>query len=146
MTAYGPPEKVYVELDYYDGPRGGVADFGGIPHRFGSLFGETEDDYSGTFLIWPIDPEMLALEVEQWRIFTAWNALYEAGKVGTETHPGHGGLDARWDELDRLLQAGRSEVPADARKARVEFVPLDAARYAPEGPAYQARWAPEPGP
>ncbi len=135
MTAYGPPEKVYAELDYYDGPRGGIADVGGIPHRFKSPFDQAEDDYSETFLIWPIAPEMLLLEVEQWRIFTAWNALYEAGEVGTETHPGHGGLN--------LLQASRSEVPADARKMRVDFVPTGAARYAPEGPAYQARWAPE---
>ncbi len=143
MTAYGPPEQVYAELDYYDGPRGGIADVGGIPHRFKSLFNQAEDDYSEIFLIWPIAPEMLLLEVEQWRIFTAWNELYEAGKVGTETHPGRGGLDPRWDELDHLLQASRSEVPADARKMLVEFVPTGTARYTPDGPAYQARWMPK---
>jgi hypothetical protein len=105
------------------------------------LYDDTKEDHYGTFLIWPIDPVMLELEIEQWRIFAAWNALYEAGKLGHETHPGLGNFDPRWGELDRLLQASRSEVSAAARKARVEFVHTDAARHAPEGPAYLACWA-----
>lgn len=31
---FGPPEKVYVENDWYDGPRARVADIDGVPHRF----------------------------------------------------------------------------------------------------------------
>ena len=34
MEGFGPPERVYVENDWWDGPRGGIADIQGVPHRF----------------------------------------------------------------------------------------------------------------
>ena len=96
-------ERVYVENEWYDGPRAGVADVFGRPHRFKSLFDEVEGQYLGTFLIWPIGQDELKLEVEQWCIFAEWNALRASGKVGTETHPGHGGISPRWDEIESRL-------------------------------------------
>ena len=73
MLKYGPPERVHVENEWYDGPRAGVADVDGIPHRFKSIFDEAEGRYLETFLVWPIDEKLVALEVEQWRIFVEWN-------------------------------------------------------------------------
>lgn len=32
------PEHVYTMTEYYDGPRGGVADFRGTPHVYRSLW------------------------------------------------------------------------------------------------------------
>ena len=81
MEKFGPPEKVYVENKWYDGPRLGIADIKGIPHRFKSLFDEEEGEYLGTFLVWPVDNDEFDLEVEQWNIFVAWYLLYESGKV-----------------------------------------------------------------
>jgi hypothetical protein len=63
---FGPPERVYVENAWYDGPREGVADIGGVPHRFKSLFDDTEEEYFGSFLVWPIDRVSLEREIEQW--------------------------------------------------------------------------------
>jgi hypothetical protein len=40
MITYGPPERVYVENEWYDGPRAGVPNINGMPHRFKSLFDE----------------------------------------------------------------------------------------------------------
>ena len=57
---FGPPETVYVENDWYDGPRAGVSDINGVPHRFKSLFDEKEDEYLATFLVWPIDEAALS--------------------------------------------------------------------------------------
>lgn len=141
VSEYGPPQRVYVENDWYDGPRAGVADLCGKPHRFVSLFDELEDEYTGTFLVWPIDDSELVLEQEQWEIFVSWNEQYEAGQVGTETHPGHSGTNKRWDEINTLLATRRESPPIDARHARAQMVPLqDRHRYESSGPAYQLSW------
>jgi hypothetical protein len=141
MTSYGPPEHVYVENEWYDGPRAGVADINGSPSRFKSLFDEKDDDYTGTFLIWPIDKLTLDLEIEQWNIFVAWNSLYESGRAVLQCHPGHGGVDARWDDLQVLLERSRAEVPPDARRAiaQVDDIERDG-RYESTGPAYRMCW------
>jgi hypothetical protein len=51
MKNFGPPEHVYVEQDWYDGPRAGIADVHGLPHRFESIFDESQDDYSNIVLL-----------------------------------------------------------------------------------------------
>lgn len=141
MTKYGPPEQVYVENEWYDGPRAGVADVNGRPHRFKSLFDETEDEYLGPFLVWPVDQKVVELEQEQWRIFAVWNALYEAGKATTDSHPGHGGKSARWDEIEVLLRGNRAEVPSLARRALAEVTFVGGeVRYPLSGPAYMLSW------
>ena len=141
MIKYGPPERVYVENEWYDGPRAGIADVNGRPHRFKSLFDQQQDQYPGTFLVWPVDQVVVELEQEQWRIFAAWNALYEAGKATTDSHPGHGGRSARWDEIETLLKNSRAEVPPFAQRALAELIHIDSdVRYAPSGPAYTLSW------
>ena len=90
MIKYGPPEQVYVENDWYDGPRAGIADINEMPHRFKSLFDEEKDEDLGTYMVWPVDKNVLDLEIEQWRIFVEWNTLYESGQADTDSHPGHG--------------------------------------------------------
>lgn len=141
MNEFGPPERVYVENERYDGPRAGVADVNGVPHRFKSLYDEADDDYLGTFLVWPIDDASLQLEIEQWQIFVEWNARYEADLSTVESHPGQGGVNLRWDEIEMTLRASREQIPADARRARVEVELLDRERrYEAGGPDYRLRW------
>jgi hypothetical protein len=141
MATLGPPEHVYVENEWYDGPRAGVANVNGQPHRFVSQFDEEEDEYLGTFLVWPIDEDELALEREQWQIFVTWNELYESGATSTATHPGHLGTNARWDQLSSLLKVARLSVPPNARRARDQLVRIEREpRYAASGPDYQLSW------
>ena len=112
-----------------------------MPHRFKSLFDEKEEEYLGTFVVWPVDQATLDLEIEQWHIFVEWNASYEAGIAGTESHPGHGGINVRWDELEHLLKRSRTEVPHDAKQAVAEMTRIDRdSRYAPSGPDYALGW------
>lgn len=140
-TEYTAAEHVYVENEWYDGPRAGVANLCGEPHRFVSQFDEKEDEYLGTFLVWPIDASELALEQEQWQIFVIWNEQYEAGKVGTESHLGHPGTNKRWDEINSLLKVRRESVPANARRAKAQMVCLESQqRYSLSGPDYQLSW------
>lgn len=144
MTApdieWGPAETVHVEIDWYDGPRAGIADVCGVPHRFKSNF-DGDGEATGTFLVWPIDEHTLQLEIEQWLIFVSWNDRYEAGQTDTSSHPGHGGIDARWDALQARLAIDRAEVPTSARPAAARISRIDgASRYAPSGPAYRLSW------
>lgn len=142
MVKYGPPERVYVENDWFDGPRTGIADINGRPHRFKSLFDEEEGQYLGTFLVWEVAQAVVELEQEQWRIFATWNVLYEDGEVAIDSHPGHGGKCTRWDEIDVLLRDDRADVPLFARRALAKLIYIDhKVRYPHSGPAYTLRWA-----
>jgi len=142
MLKYGPPEHVFVENEWYDGPRAGIANVNGQPHRFVSQWDERGDEYLGTFLVWPVGADELSLEQEQWRIFVSWNDQYEAGAASTDTHPGNPGTNGRWDELSRLLATLRTPAPEAAHRARAEVVPLDRERrYAESGPCYQMSWS-----
>ena len=119
---HGPPEHVFVENEWYDGPRAGVANVNGEPHRFVSQWDEEEGECIGTFLVWPVSPEVVALEQEQWRIFVAWNEQYETGKADTTTHPGHPGTNKRWDEITLQLASRSESAPAGAKRAKALFV------------------------
>ena len=133
-------EKVYVENDWYDGPRKGVADLNGVPHRFIAHFNE-EKGYEDTFSLFPISPDILNLEIEQWKIFTDWNDKYEAGKADTDSHPGHGEINIRWDEIDRMLQSSRNVLPESALIAKATFREIERVkRYEETGPSYEVVW------
>lgn len=134
-------EKVLIELDWYDGPRGGVAEVCGILCRFKSNFDEKDDDWLGTFLVWPISEESFALELEAWSIFVSWNKLFESGKAGTKPHPGTGGINIRYDEIVSLLQKERETIPSNCDLAIAEFLRIERdARYEVSGPDYKLKW------
>ncbi|MBL8261868.1 MAG: hypothetical protein JNM58_05525 [Xanthomonadaceae bacterium] len=134
-------ERVYVELEIYDGPRVGIADVHGVPHRFSSKYDENDAGGLGTFSIVPIDPSVLELEQAQWSIYVAWNRRCEAGASASDLHPGEGGVDSRWDELQVLLAESRGAFSACARQAKAEkqWIERDE-RYAEDGPDYRMRW------
>ena len=133
-------EKVYVENDWYDGPRRGIANYNGLPHRFVANFDELKgcDD---TFKIFPVTEEELSLEIEQWKIFVEWNNKYELGEVGTDTHPGHGGINKRWDEIEGVLSPKRNHIPSNALEANANFTQNEQSnRYDLSGPSYGVVW------
>ena len=141
MDEYGPLENVYVEGEWWDGPRAGIADVDGRPHRFKALFDEDDDGDLKPFLVWPIHEDELQLEIEQWRIFVEWNRRYEARLARTDSHPANGGISRRWDELQALLRTRSTEVPPEARRAAARFVRIDgASRYDFSGPCYRVQW------
>ncbi|HEY0475064.1 MAG TPA: hypothetical protein VGD34_25520 [Kribbella sp.] len=136
----GEYERVYVELERYSGPLSGVADVGGVPHYFHAA---DPDQVEDRFYVWPIAPEVFVLERECWAIFVRWNERYELGEAGPESHPGVGGIDERYDELEERLKPSR-EVPADARLlvGRAEFlIDEEVPRYRVEGCDYAMRWS-----
>lgn len=50
-------ERVYTVHDYWDGPRSGFADFGGVPHAYRSLWLDDLDEWDpDRFELSPIAP------------------------------------------------------------------------------------------
>lgn len=131
--------RVLVEFDYYDGPRGGIVEQDGDVWYFQSTFEDIVSRGEDIFLVWSATREALDLERESWRIFVGWNDQYEAGLVGTDTHPGLHGLNERFDEIERVLVAMRKP-PPDAARAAVDFRWSDGQkRYTIDGLDYYAK-------
>jgi hypothetical protein len=139
--AFGIPEYVFVELDYHDRPRSGIATVLGIPHRFECLFDEERDDWSDEYVIVPIDAEILVLEIEQFQIFLDWRDRFDRGLATTEDHPVYGDENSRFIELNRLLGPCREIDIESGRRAFAEFqMPADLKRYRESGVTYTVRW------
>ncbi|MEV4559257.1 hypothetical protein AB0K51_20025 [Kitasatospora sp. NPDC049285] len=133
-------ERVHSELEWYGGPRAGLADVDGKPHYFQGYDWDDADE-ADEYSVWPASDTAVELEREQWAIFATWHEHREAGTVGPETHPGRGGIDDRYDELARLLAPHR-QAPDGAKRLLAE-VRFDAgARYRVEGLDYWLRWRP----
>jgi hypothetical protein len=68
-------ERVYTVVDYYDGPRKGIADYKGKPHLYECMFDESKDNYSERFLLAPLDA------MEDWAIWQRWELANHTGKA-----------------------------------------------------------------
>lgn len=104
-------EHVYMVWDIYDGVRSGIADYLGEPHYFECVVDDQEQEYSNNFELKPIDRETLLEAQEQWSIYRAWEAKFHGGSEVLETHPGHGGVNQRYDELERLVKDRLEAIP-----------------------------------
>jgi len=81
-------ERVCTVTDYWDEPRAGVAEFGGAPHVYRSVFRDDLDERdSDQFELSPISAEVLARALEDWAISVRWRAAFDAGRATLETHP-----------------------------------------------------------
>jgi len=80
-------ERVFTISDYYDGPRKGVANFGGKPHAFESEFNDIEDYCTDRFFLMEIDQQLLSLVIEDWEIWLRWCEAFHRGDVDLKSHP-----------------------------------------------------------
>jgi len=117
-------EKVHAVWEYYDGPRTGIADYRGHPHYFTCSWDPSSDDYSSTFALSPIKPETLALAMEQWALWREWEVAFHSGQASSESHPGRGGRNKRYDELQQLLQLHLDALPSASLMLHASFQPL----------------------
>ncbi|MEU3616325.1 hypothetical protein ABZ725_28980 [Streptomyces sp. NPDC006872] len=132
---------VCVEPAWYDGPCSGLVGIDGVAHYF-----QCDDvDFSRApdeCFVWPASEIPVTLEREQWGIFARRNQRYEAGTADIESHPGQGGIDARYDELEALL-APQRQAPADARRLVAEWRFDGEGRYRVDGVGHWGRWSPD---
>ena len=96
-------ERVYTIIDWYDGPRLGVADYNGIPHVYKSAWDDKEDDWADYYYLKPIDKNSLSLILEEWEIWQKWDSAFKEGKV--KSSPDHvlPEDEERYKELKILL-------------------------------------------
>jgi hypothetical protein len=121
-----PFERVYTVTDYYDGPRSGVADFGGAPHAYRALFSEAADEGEPElFELSPLTREAFALALEDWEIWCRFERRYHRGEVawsGAEDEWGALPEElARHREIRPVLDRVMAIDPASRIVARAEF-------------------------
>jgi hypothetical protein len=126
-------ERVYMVWDLYDGVRSGLACFRGQPHYFDCELDSVDAGYTDIYRLWPIDQELLALATEQWQIYRSWERRFHSGKVSMETHPGHRGQNARYDDLEDEIDRCLNLLGAPACRARGEFRARDGQPDLPPG-------------
>ena len=118
-------ETVHTMTDYYDGPRGGVADFHGTPHIYESQFSDSLNNYTDSFHLSPIPDSTFQLALEDWAIWLRWDAAFKRGETPHETHPALAIDRERHDELQRLLNGKLAIDPSNLVLATAEFRNLD---------------------
>lgn len=74
-------DAVHTTDDYYDGPRGGVADHGGQPHHYRSLFLDAEpyDSHDDRFELTPVSDDAVVWAQECSDILRRYHVAYRAG-------------------------------------------------------------------
>jgi hypothetical protein len=128
-------ETVYTLADWYDGPRRGIADYGGRPFVFESEWRDGEDLDADTFLLMSIDAETFLMALEDWAIWRRWEAEFYRDNVTLVTHPALPADRNRHEELAPLLESRLIVDPAKALRKKAEF----RVRHDPEWNGYGLR-------
>lgn len=92
-------ELVHTVWDFFDGPRSGIADYAGAPHYFISEYDDDEDDYTGKFLLRPIDAVTFERVKKQWHLFRTWELAFHRGEREKSSHPALPGQDDDYAQL-----------------------------------------------
>ncbi len=120
-------DRVYTVTDFWDRPRVGIADFCGQPHVYQSQFDDGADDWSDVYILRPIDSETLNLALEDWAIYLRWEAAFQAGQIGLETHPALPSERPRHEALQGFLQPRLNIETGPAIRVHGEFKRVSAA-------------------
>lgn len=80
-------QRVHTVNEFYDGEIFGVADYEGGPHVYEAQWNDASQEYGPIFRLSEIEPELLALVLEDWAIWLRWRAAFHGGLVTQETHP-----------------------------------------------------------
>jgi hypothetical protein len=133
-------ERVYAVWDYYDGILNGVADFHSTPHYYTVV--RKDLDPLDTYELQAIDRDLLNAVVEQWSIYRNWERQFHTGQATEETHPGNGGIDARYDELEATIRKGIGSLEPARVFAAGEFRPIPHQLQLPKGclPDLEVQW------
>lgn len=141
MTAGSPKEDwetVHTVHDYWDGPRTGVADCGGVPHAYACEWSEEDDDWSNVFRLSPIRPDQLLKVMESWALWLRWRHAHDTGRLGRgDDHPALAVDRPRYEALRRDVDEALKVAAPPAVRATAEFRgDMDPAR------DLQVRWFP----
>jgi hypothetical protein len=118
-------EPVFSVTDYYDGPREGMANFGGEPHLFRSQFADLDADDDDVFTLTPVDADTFRLALEDWAIWKRWEAAFKAGAADLSTHPALPQDRGRHNWLERELAQRFAAAESTSFLAKGEFKTVD---------------------
>lgn len=96
--------EVHLVLNYWDGPREGVADYCGTPHYFRAVFDENRDEWSDVFILSPLDLETFRLVMERHQIWQRWQQAFDSGAVTIDSHPALPEETNRSNELAEIIE------------------------------------------
>lgn len=96
----------------------------GLPISFECKLDKDLGGFSEVFELRMIDAEILQMALDQWAIYRAWEAQFHSGRVNLETHPGQGGIDQQYDQLEQALKQRISEAPVVAQVG-ARFQPIE---------------------
>lgn len=113
---------VHTITDYYDGPRGGIADFRGKPHIYKSVWDDSEKGNGDDFLLQPIDEETFRLAMEDWDIWTRWERAFHSGQTTIESHPALPADRQRHEQITTILTTRLQIQPERAIRVQGHFV------------------------
>jgi hypothetical protein len=140
-------ELVYTVLDYYDGPRSGIADNQGKPHLFQSEWrdihtgpdGEVLDD--DIFLLMPVEPSIFELSLESWAIWRRYETALHLGIAPPGCHPSLPEEKLRHQEIQRLLEGRLAVDPAKSIRKRAELRMRNDPDWSGQGfPSLEVHW------
>lgn len=97
-------ERVHTMTDYYDGPRGGIADYNGQPHIYESTFSDDAGGYTDIFRLSPVPHDIFTWALEDWEIWLRWETAFHNGQTSHDTHPALPTDRNRHDELEAILK------------------------------------------
>ncbi|MDJ0366983.1 hypothetical protein QMK33_17680 [Hymenobacter sp. H14-R3] len=91
-------------LDWYDGPRSGIADYNGQPYFFESQWSNIGNGLGDWYKLSPVSKEVLQLELERWRLWKKYEVASKVKAVGEEHHPFLPSDQTRGEQLTILLE------------------------------------------
>ena len=125
-------EEVFTVMDYYDGPREGVANFRDQPHFYDCIFDEGNDEYSDLYHLTPLSQRIFELAKEDWAIWKKWESAFHSGKASVESHPALPQDRARHREIRAILDSSLTTNAAVCVTQRGSFERLGSGEY-PKG-------------
>jgi hypothetical protein len=131
-------ETFHTMVDYYDGPREGLAEVDGKPYLYLSTWADIDSANEDVFKLYAVDYETLHLALESWAIWIRWEEAFHAGIATRVTHPALPVDRDRHEAIEALLSPRLADIRArvpDAH-ARAEF------RAAVNRPARKHGWQP----
>jgi hypothetical protein len=118
-------EPVHTMDDWYDGPRGGVADYGGLPHYYRSVFLDTPrwNPDEDRFELTPLSSVGVSAALELQAIHERWQKARFANAVPDDPDDERvlPSDRTRRDQLERLLAAERAANAGRAILVHGEF-------------------------
>ncbi|WP_157615501.1 hypothetical protein [Rhizobacter sp. Root404] len=114
-------DRVLTINDYFDGPRLGIAEVAGIPHIYEAEFDHSSEDYGDTYFVSPVDADLLSLVLEDWEIFSRWNAARLLGDVDVDTHPALPNDRLRHEEVRVAVGNRLRTEPSNRRYFKARF-------------------------